>query len=136
MKVPPGPAELRAEIDERLADVGDFIRLQREAASLSVRRLAEAAKVSNPYLSQIERGLREPSEKVMEAIAETLQTSADNLYAQAGLDADEVEDRGVLEAIQADPRLTAAQRRALVTTYEGFLAANGEPRRRRRRERS
>jgi transcriptional regulator with XRE-family HTH domain len=116
--------------------LGEIIRRQRELSELSMRQFASMAGISNPYLSQIERGLREPSEKVMEAIAETLQTSADNLYAQAGLDADEVEDRGVLEAIQADPRLTAAQRRALVTTYEGFLAANGEPRRRRRRERS
>ena len=116
--------------------LGEIIRRQRELSELSMRQFASMAGISNPYLSQIERGLREPSEKVMEAIAETLQTSADNLYAQAGLDADEVEDKGVLEAIQADPRLTAAQRRALVTTYEGFLAANGEPRRRRRRERS
>jgi transcriptional regulator with XRE-family HTH domain len=116
--------------------LGEIIRRQRELSELSMRQFASMAGISNPYLSQIERGLREPSEKVMEAIAETLQTSADNLYAQAGLDADEVEGTGVLEAIQADPRLTAAQRRALVTTYEGFLAANGEPRRRRRRERS
>ena len=69
MKVPPGPADLRAEFDERLADVGDFIRSQREAASLSVRRLAEAAKVSNPYLSQIERGLRRPSADVLQQLS-------------------------------------------------------------------
>jgi transcriptional regulator with XRE-family HTH domain len=116
--------------------LGEIIRRQRELSELSMRQFASMAGISNPYLSQIERGLREPSDKVMAAIAEALQTSADNLYAQAGLDADDAEDRSVLEAIQADPRLTAAQRRALVTTYEGFLAANGEPRRRRRRERS
>ena len=101
-----------------------------------MRQLADLVGISNPYLSQIERGLREPSEKVIEAIAETLHTSADALYAQAGLDDVDPEDTTVVDAIEADPRLTAAQRRALVTTYEGFLAANGEPRRRRRRERS
>jgi transcriptional regulator with XRE-family HTH domain len=116
--------------------LGEIIRRQRELSELSMRQFASMAGISNPYLSQIERGLREPSDKVMASIAEALQTSADSLYAQAGLDAEDAEDGNVIEAIQADPRLTAAQRRALVTTYEGFLAANGEPRRRRRRERS
>ena len=116
--------------------LGEIIRRQRELSELSMRQFASMAGISNPYLSQIERGLREPSEKVIEAIAETLHTSADALYAQAGLDDVDPEDTTVVDAIEADPRLTAAQRRALVTTYEGFLAANGEPRRRRRRERS
>jgi len=116
--------------------LGEIIRRQRELSELSMRQFASMAGVSNPYLSQIERGLREPSEKVIEAIAETLHTSADALYAQAGLDDVDPEDTTVVDAVEADPRLTAAQRRALVTTYEGFLAANGEPRRRRRRERS
>jgi len=114
----------------------EIIRRQRELSELSMRQFASMAGISNPYLSQIERGLREPSEKVIEAIAETLHTSADALYAQAGLDDVDPEDTTVVDAVEADPRLTAAQRRALVTTYEGFLAANGEPRRRRRRERS
>jgi transcriptional regulator with XRE-family HTH domain len=117
------------------ASLGEIIRRQRELSELSMRQFATMAGISNPYLSQIERGLREPSEKVMEAIAEALHTSADTLYAQAGLD-DEPEDAAVVDAIRADPRLTAAQRRALITTYEGFLAANGEPRRRRRRDRA
>ena len=116
--------------------VGEIIHRQRELSELSMRQFASMAGISNPYLSQIERGLREPSEKVIEAIAETLHTSADALYAQAGLDDVDPEDTTVVDAVEADPRLTAAQRRALVTTYEGFLAANGEPRRRRRRERS
>ena len=116
--------------------LGEIIRRQREISELSMRQFASMAGISNPYLSQIERGLREPSDKVMEAIAETLHTSAAALYAQAGLDDSDTEDTAVVDAIQADPRLTAAQRRALLTTYEGFLAANGEPRRRRRRERS
>ena len=116
--------------------LGEIIRRQRELSELSMRQFASMAGISNPYLSQIERGLREPSEKVIEAIAETLHTSADALYAQAGLDDVDPEDTTVVDAVEADPRLTAAQRRALTTTYEGFLAANGEPRRRRRRERS
>jgi len=116
--------------------LGEIIRRQRELSELSMRQFASMAGISNPYLSQIERGLREPSEKVIEAIAETLHTSADALYAQAGLDDVDPEDTTVVDAVDADPRLTAAQRRALVTTYEGFLAANGEPRRWRRRERS
>ena len=116
--------------------LGEIIRRQREISELSMRQFASMAGISNPYLSQIERGLREPSDKVMEAIADTLHTSADALYAQAGLDDSDNEDTAVVDAIRADPRLTAAQRRALLTTYEGFLAANGEPRRRRRRERS
>jgi len=116
--------------------LGEIIRRQRELSELSMRQFASMAGISNPYLSQIERGLREPSEKVIEAIAETLHTSADALYAQAGLDDVDPEDTNMVDAVEADPRLTAAQRRALVTTYEGFLAANGEPRRRRRRDRS
>ena len=122
--------------EEPASPLGEYIRQQRELQELSMRRLAQLAGISNPYLSQIERGLREPSEKVIEAIAETLHTSADALYAQAGLDDVDPEDTTVVDAVEADPRLTAAQRRALVTTYEGFLAANGEPRRRRRRDRS
>jgi transcriptional regulator with XRE-family HTH domain len=116
--------------------LGEIIRRQRELSELSMRQFAAMAGISNPYLSQIERGLREPSDRVIEAIAETLHTSADALYQQAGLDDVDTEDTAVVDAIAADARLTAAQRRALVTTYEGFLAANGEPRRRRRRDRA
>src|SRR4051794_3288394 len=113
--------------------LGEAIRRQRELSKVSMRQFASLAGISNPYLSQIERGLREPSDKVMESIAEALQTSADALYHQAGLDDEPEASSGVVDAITADPRLTAAQRRALLTTYEGFLAANGEPPRRRRR---
>ena len=122
--------------EEPPSALGEIIRRQRELSAMSMRQFSELVGISNPYLSQIERGLREPSEKVIEAIAETLHTSADALYEQAGLDDVDPEDTTVVDAVEADPRLTAAQRRALVTTYEGFLAANGEPRRRRRRDRS
>ena len=98
-----------------------------------MRQFAALAGISNPYLSQIERGLRDPSEKVMESIAEALQTSADALYHQAGMDDEPEAASSVVDAITADPRLTAAQRRAMLTTYAAFLAANGEPPRRKRR---
>ena len=128
MKVPPGPADLRAEIDDRLADVGHFIRLQREAASLSVRRLAEAAKVSNPYLSQIERGLRRPSADVLQQIAKALKISVETLYVRAGMLADdEAEAIGVREAIGSDPLLTPEQKQALLNVYESFVSTAPTP---------
>ncbi len=109
--------------DRRLHDVGDFIRLQREAARISVRRLAELAGVSNPYLSQIERGLRRPSAEILQQIAKALQISAETLYVRAGFLADEpVEHDAVRDAIARDPKLTPDQRRALLNVYESFVA--------------
>lgn len=117
--------------------LGDIIRRQRELNALSMRRFAEMAGISNPYLSQIERGLREPSERVMDAIAEALQVSTEALYEQAGLAADaDADDRAVVEAIREDPALRGRQRQALLEIYEAFRAANGERRPRRRRRRS
>lgn len=115
--------------------LGEIIRRQRELNEMSMRQFAQMAGISNPYLSQIERGLREPSEKVMDAIAETLQVSADALYEQAGLVADGEEPRPVIDAIREDETLTGRQRQALVEVYEAFRVANGEPRRPRRRRR-
>ena len=123
MKVPPGPADLRTELEDRLADVGEFIRNQREAASMSVRRLAEAANVSNPYLSQIERGLRRPSAEKLQQIAKALKISVETLYVRAGiLPDDESEAVGVREAIGSDKQLTPEQKQALLNVYESFLS--------------
>jgi transcriptional regulator with XRE-family HTH domain len=123
VKVPTGPSELRAEFEDRLADVGDFIRLQREAASLSVRRLAEAANVSNPYLSQIEHGLRRPSAEILQRIAKALKISVETLYIRAGILADEATAAiGVREAIGSDPLLTSEQKQALLNVYESFVS--------------
>ncbi len=115
-------AAVRDEIDHRLADVGQFIKDQREVARMSVRRLAEVAGVSNPYLSQIERGLRKPSAEILQQIAKALQISAETLYVRAGILSDEpIHTTGVRDAIARDPKLTADQRRALLQVYESFV---------------
>jgi transcriptional regulator with XRE-family HTH domain len=120
------------ETDHTLASsLGEIVRRQRELSALSMRQFAAMAGISNPYLSQIERGLREPSEQVAEAIAGALRTSVDALYREAGIK-EAAAPSAVAEAIEADPDLSARQRQALLTTYEAFLQANGGPKRRRR----
>jgi len=114
-------AAVRNEFDKRLADVGDFIRTQREVARMSVRRLAEVAGVSNPYLSQIERGLRKPSAEILQQIAKALQISAETLYERAGFLAPDAQARGVRAAIAADPQLTPEQQQALLNVYQSFV---------------
>ena len=96
---------------------------------MSMREFARLAGISNPYLSQIERGLRAPSEQVVNAIAETLKVSADNLYEEAGVRVDEPETSKVVEAIREDPRLTGRQRQALTQVYEAFVRVGAQPRR-------
>jgi transcriptional regulator with XRE-family HTH domain len=120
---------------ERSQRLGEIIRRQRELGELSMRQFAELVGISNPYLSQIERGLREPSERVVAAIAQALQVSADSLYEQAGmsLDADDDQASAVVDAIRADPQLTGRQRQALLEVYQAFTADAGAPRRPRRR---
>jgi transcriptional regulator with XRE-family HTH domain len=106
--------------------LGEYIRRQRELQKLSMRQLAGLVGISNPYLSQIERGLREPSEKVLDAIARNLEVSAETLQRRhdeqkrAEQAHDAAGDSGVVDAIRADPRLTAAQRRALLEVYRAF----------------
>ncbi|MCU1398683.1 MAG: transcriptional regulator [Acidimicrobiales bacterium] len=122
-------AELRSEIEdrlaERLADVGDFIRNQREVASMSMRRLAEVANVSNPYLSQIERGLRRPSAEILQQIAKALKISVETLYVRAGILSDESTAAiGVREAIGSDTLLTPEQKQALLNVYESFVSTH------------
>jgi transcriptional regulator with XRE-family HTH domain len=114
------------------SSLGEIIRQQRELAELSMRQFAELAGISNPYLSQIERGLRAPSEQVLDAIARTLQVSADALREQAGISGSEDDDdSAVLDAIAQDERLTARQRAALRAVYEAFVATS--PRKGRKR---
>jgi transcriptional regulator with XRE-family HTH domain len=105
---------------DRLADLGAFIREQRENARLSVRRLSELADVSNPYLSQIERGLRRPSAEILQQIARGLKISAETLYVRAGI-LDPQRHEGLEEAILHDHRLTRAQKEAMLGVYRSFV---------------
>jgi transcriptional regulator with XRE-family HTH domain len=111
--------------------LGEYIRRQRELQKLSMRQLAALVGISNPYLSQIERGLRDPSEKVLDAIAHNLELSAETLHAQSAraMEAEQADDddrAAVIAAIRADRRLTAAQRQALLEVYRAFTS--GAPR--------
>jgi transcriptional regulator with XRE-family HTH domain len=114
---------IRDDLDKRLADVGELIKSQRELARMSVRHLAELAGVSNPYLSQIERGLRNPSADILQQIAKALQISAESLYERAGfLQPTDKPRIGVREAIAADQQLTPEQQQALLNVYDSFVA--------------
>ena len=105
--------------------LGDYVREQRMANRLSLRQLADAAGVSNPYLSQIERGLRRPSAEVLQSIAKALRISAETLYVQAGIYShDEAEVRSVERSILADGGLTDRQKHALIDVYTAFRATN------------
>ncbi len=99
-----------------------------------MRQFAELVGISNPYLSQIERGLRAPSEQVVQSIAGVLRVSADTLYEQAGVTRDGDEASDTMAAIEEDPRLTPRQRRAMLEIYESFTGISPRPRRRRRTE--
>jgi transcriptional regulator with XRE-family HTH domain len=114
------------------ASLGEFIRRQRELSEMSMREFARLAGISNPYLSQIERGLRAPSEQVMQAIANALKISSDTLYEQAGVHPVQESESAVLQAIREDPRLTGRQRQALIQVYEAFAATGPQPSRARR----
>src|SRR5829696_4019447 len=107
-----------------LRDVGDYIREQRHAAQVSMRQLAKAAGVSNPYLSQIERGLRKPSAEILQQIAKALRISAEQLYVQAGILEERVGDDTVTAAILADTGLTERQKQVLLEIYESFRREN------------
>jgi transcriptional regulator with XRE-family HTH domain len=118
---------MRAMSDDGVQNnpLGEYIRRQREMSEISMRRFAEMSGISNPYLSQIERGHREPSKRVVEGIARSFEMSADALYRQAGIEPGrEPESTSVREAIEADTGLLPRQRRALLEVYEGFRAAN------------
>lgn len=106
--------------------LGEFIRAQRLLARLSLRQMAEMTRISNPYLSQVERGIYRPSAHVLKSIADALDISAEALYAQVGLlDRQPPQNEsGVEEAIRLDTNLAPAQKTALLEVYRGFLAAN------------
>ncbi|HEY6501581.1 MAG TPA: helix-turn-helix transcriptional regulator [Streptosporangiaceae bacterium] len=105
--------------------IGEYIREQREQAKISLRQLSQAAGVSNPYLSQIERGLRKPSAEILQQIAKGLRISAEALYVQAGILEDQPSDSGVRSALLADPALSERQKQVLIEIYESFRKENG-----------
>lgn len=104
----------------KLAELGGFIRDQRRSARLSLRKLSEKAGISNPYLSQIERGLRKPSAEILQSIAKALRISAETLYVRAGI-LDEDRDHDLVSEILKDPQLTEAQKQSLIATYRNYL---------------
>jgi transcriptional regulator with XRE-family HTH domain len=117
---------------EQRRDIGKFIREQRKLAQLSVRKLADRAGVSNPYLSQIERGLRKPSAEILQQLAKALELSAETMYVQAGmLDVDAAPKPVDLPAaIRAASELTEEQRQALLSVYWSFVRPGSDDRRR------
>lgn len=109
---------------DKLSGIGDFIKQQREAAEVSVRELARLAGVSNPYLSQIERGLRKPSAEVLKQIARGLSVSAESLFVRAGLLDDANVEHLTVEVIANDPDLSETQKNDLLNRYRDFLKIN------------
>ena len=114
----------RSKVGRTVGNLGDYLREQRVNAQLSLRQLAEQTGVSNPYLSQIERGLRRPSAEVLQQLARALRISAETLYVRAGiLEPDEDGARSVELAVLADPGLNERQKQALLEIYRSFRAA-------------
>ena len=106
-------------------NLGEFIRRQRELAQLSIRQLADICGISNPYLSQIERGLRMPSSMILQSISKGLRLSAETLYAQAGiLDPEEVVESDVIISVMRDPYLSSRQREMMIDMYRSFRKVN------------
>ena len=105
--------------------IGDYIKEQRETARLSLRRLAQEAGVSNPYLSQVERGLRKPSAEILQQLAKALRISAEQLYVQAGLLEDNGAGLAVESAVLSDPSINERQKRVLLDIYASFVAESG-----------
>jgi transcriptional regulator with XRE-family HTH domain len=112
---------------EQLGDVGRYIREQRRQAELSLRKLATQAGVSNPYLSQIERGLRQPSARILKDIAKALRISAETLYVRAGILDEEAEAADLEVGILRDPHLTERQKQVLIDIYRSFRADGAAP---------
>lgn len=124
---PSGCYAARMKDERSWKALGAFIRSQRRLANMSLRQLERVTKVSNPYLSQIERGLYKPSAQVLKSIAEALQISAETLYARVGLleESDRPRPPGVEQAVRADEVLTDDQKEALIRVYRGFVSQPG-----------
>ena len=116
---------MKNDLEQRWRDLGEFIRDQRRLGHLSLRKLSEMAGISNPYLSQIERGLRKPSADILQQLARALHISAESLYIRAGILEQRDDDSDLVTAIANDPFITETQKKALVTVYESFRVENG-----------
>src|SRR3954449_671067 len=115
----------RGKVSKTVGTLGDYLREQRTSAQLSLRQLAEQAGVSNPYLSQIERGLRRPSAEVLQQIAKALRISAEQLYLRAGIVSPHDGVGGSVElAVLGDPALTERQKQTLLDVYASFITLN------------
>jgi transcriptional regulator with XRE-family HTH domain len=121
-----GMARIRTpKIADQLGSLGEFIAGQRRAAQLSLRQLAAQTGISNPYLSQIERGVRKPSAEVLQQLAKALRVSAETLYVRAGiLDPDDHLATSVEMAVRADSAITERQKRVLIDVYSSFVKEN------------
>lgn len=114
-------AKQETDTEKKGADLGAFIRQQRERANISLRKLADKAGISNPYLSQIERGLRKPSAEILKSIARGLSIQAESLYSRAGLLEEGFSPPTVVEAIEADSQLNQRQKQVLLDIYRTFV---------------
>jgi transcriptional regulator with XRE-family HTH domain len=112
------------EIEDRMHDLGEFIREQRRVARLSLRKLSDMAGISNPYLSQIERGLRKPSAEILQQIAKALRISAETLYVRAGILEERDEQHDLVGEILRDTSITESQKQVLIQVYESFRHEN------------
>ncbi len=116
---------MSAKKPDPYVSLGEFLRRQRELSQLSIRQLADICGISNPYLSQIERGLRMPSSVILQSLSKGLKLSAETLYTQAGiLDPQETEESDVVKAVMHDPSLSARQREMLIDMYSSFRKVN------------
>jgi len=111
--------------NERMRELGEFIRDQRRVGHLSLRKLSEMAGISNPYLSQIERGLRKPSAEILQQIARALEISSETLYVRAGILDERESGTDLVGDIRRDPHITEDQKKTLIRIYESFRHENG-----------
>jgi transcriptional regulator with XRE-family HTH domain len=118
--------ELKGELEHRWHDLGEFIRDQRTIGHLSLRKLSDMAGISNPYLSQIERGLRKPSAEILQQIARALSISAETLYVRAGILEERDGASDLIDDIRRNGHLSEDQKRTLVRIYESFCHENGD----------
>jgi len=118
---------VKITVERAVGTLGEYLKEQRLTARLSLRQLADLAGVSNPYLSQIERGLRKPSAEVLQQIAKALRLSAEQVYVRAGILGPEPDGGSVELAILGDGRLTERQKQSLLDVYTSFLAGNATP---------